>query len=201
MLTPRQVLFVAEYLKDSNATRAYLAAGYGKRGAEQCASRLLRNVKVQQEIELRRQQIRDESRVTIFSLMSDLEEVKKRCMQREAVLDINGNPTGEWKFDSRGALRAIELQGKHLGMFLEERDRNPAEDDNLGRQPIDLTAASTFELVEALLQKENPNGLQLRSREVIPLTAQSDAEGEESTACGTQNPAAEPSRATHDGGA
>jgi phage terminase small subunit len=48
-LTPKQALFVQEYLIDLNATRAAIAAGYSKKTAEAAASRLLRNVKVRAE--------------------------------------------------------------------------------------------------------------------------------------------------------
>ena len=46
MLTPKQQLFVMEYLVDLNATRAARAAGYSERTAESQGSRLLSNVKV-----------------------------------------------------------------------------------------------------------------------------------------------------------
>jgi phage terminase small subunit len=46
VLTPRQEVFVAEYLTDLNATRAAIAAGYSPKSAEAASSRLLRNVKV-----------------------------------------------------------------------------------------------------------------------------------------------------------
>jgi len=49
-LTKRQELFVAEYLTDLNATRAAIAAGYSKNGAEVIASKLLINAKVSAEI-------------------------------------------------------------------------------------------------------------------------------------------------------
>ena len=39
-LNDRQRLFVAEYLVDRNATRAYIRAGYSPDGARQSASRL-----------------------------------------------------------------------------------------------------------------------------------------------------------------
>lgn len=45
-LTPKQAAFVAEYLKDLNATAAARRAGYSERTADQQASRLLANVKV-----------------------------------------------------------------------------------------------------------------------------------------------------------
>ncbi len=51
-------------------------------------------------------------------------------MQAEPVLDRKGAPTGEYKFDSAGANRSLELLGKELGMFGEKRPSrdNPLEE-------------------------------------------------------------------------
>ena len=46
MLTPKQAIFIAEFLVDGNATRAAIASGYSEKTAEAAGSRLLRNVKV-----------------------------------------------------------------------------------------------------------------------------------------------------------
>ena len=50
-LTPKQQLFVAEYLKDLNATAAYTRAGYKGKGksAESNASILIGNHKVRRQ--------------------------------------------------------------------------------------------------------------------------------------------------------
>ncbi|MEC4569335.1 terminase small subunit [Paenibacillus sp. CMAA1739] len=50
-LSRMQKLFVKEYLVDLNATQAAIRAGYSAKTAEQQASRLLTNVKVQAEID------------------------------------------------------------------------------------------------------------------------------------------------------
>jgi len=47
-------------------------------------------------------------------------ELLDRCMQAEPVLDNEGNPTGEWKFDSRGANNVLENLAKYFGMFHKE---------------------------------------------------------------------------------
>lgn len=49
-LTDKQKRFCDEYLIDLNATQAAIRAGYSPKTAEQTASRLLRNVKVQEYI-------------------------------------------------------------------------------------------------------------------------------------------------------
>ncbi|HBL8949862.1 TPA: terminase small subunit [Enterobacter hormaechei] len=49
-LTAQQRLFIAEYLKDANATHAAIRAGYSKKTAQEQSSRLLSNVMVAQAI-------------------------------------------------------------------------------------------------------------------------------------------------------
>ncbi|HHT8235621.1 terminase small subunit [Enterobacter hormaechei] len=49
-LTAQQCLFVAEYLKDNNATQSAIRAGYSKKTAQEQSSRLLSNVMVAQAI-------------------------------------------------------------------------------------------------------------------------------------------------------
>jgi phage terminase small subunit len=50
MLTPKQKLFIREYCRDLNATRAAIAAGYSENGAAVQGNRLLRNAKISSEI-------------------------------------------------------------------------------------------------------------------------------------------------------
>jgi hypothetical protein len=47
-------------------------------------------------------------------------------MQAEAITDREGNPTGEWRFDSAGANKAVESIGKYLGMFKEKIEHSGA---------------------------------------------------------------------------
>src|SRR5471032_579251 len=56
-------------------------------------------------------------------VLTRLMKVADRCMQEEPVV-IRGVATGEYKFDSAGANRALELLGKELGMFVERKSIN-----------------------------------------------------------------------------
>lgn len=47
-LSPKQILFVHEYIKSGNGKLSAIKAGYSEKTAESQASRLLRNAKVQQ---------------------------------------------------------------------------------------------------------------------------------------------------------
>lgn len=62
-LTAKQAKFVAEYLVDSNGTRAAVAAGYGVAGARVAAHRLLTNANVQKALQAR--QSADATRLSI----------------------------------------------------------------------------------------------------------------------------------------
>ncbi|WP_038291772.1 terminase small subunit [Zooshikella ganghwensis] len=50
-LTPKQAMFVKEYLVDLNATQAAIRAGYSKRTAREQAARLLSKVNIQEAIQ------------------------------------------------------------------------------------------------------------------------------------------------------
>lgn len=54
-LTPKQAIFYGEYIKDSNATRAAIAAGYPESSAHVAGNRLLKNPKVAAAIDVYRQ--------------------------------------------------------------------------------------------------------------------------------------------------
>jgi len=53
-LTPKQQLFVDEYMKDRNATQAYIRSGYSAKGANTHVPRLVANGPIAAEIARRR---------------------------------------------------------------------------------------------------------------------------------------------------
>ena len=78
-------------------------------------------------------------------VISRLMSVTERCMQAEPVLDKNSQPTGEYKFDSAGANRALELLGKTMRMFdaketAKQDDYAHLSDDEIARIATELAA-------------------------------------------------------------
>ena len=63
-LTPKQALFVDEYLRDMNATQAAIRAGYSAKTAESAGPRLLGNVRVQQAISAARERLAKKFEIT-----------------------------------------------------------------------------------------------------------------------------------------
>lgn len=119
-LNPKQQRFVAEYLKDLNATQAYIRAGYSEKGAAQGAERLLRNVEVRAAIAEGQAKLAGKLEITAEKVLLDLEEVRKKAL-------------GEGQFAP--AVRAIELCGKHIGMFIDRTESNVTLNNAIDRPP------------------------------------------------------------------
>lgn len=168
-LTNKQKRFCEEYLIDLNATQAAIRAGYSPNTAEQTASRLLRNVKVQEYIAKRQKELSRSTEITqervikelaliAFSNNADYAHVVEKKMKAEVggalvdVLDEDGKPvmyrtvepvlTEELTEEQKRALavikkgreglevkscdkvKALELLGKHLGIFTDKIEAN-----------------------------------------------------------------------------
>ena len=97
-MTARQLMFCEEYLTDLNATQAAIRAGYSEKTAEQTASRLLTNVKVQEYIQKRKKDrikrieitqdaVLQEIALVAFAVATDYAKV----VEREATVEVDGN--------------------------------------------------------------------------------------------------------------
>lgn len=116
-LTNRQKRFVEEYLKDMNATQAAIRAGYSERTARQMAAQNLTKLNVKNAVEKALREREERTNITQNYVLQGLRENVQRCMQAKPVLDREGSPTGKYTYHATGANRALELLGKHLGMF------------------------------------------------------------------------------------
>lgn len=147
-LTKKQKLFIDEYLIDLNATQAAIRAGYSVKTAQEQASRLLSNVMVQQAIaiamaERSKRTGVNQDRVVLelakiaFVKMTDIVDDHGRikgtatdddlaCIEsikyKESDNEFGGSVEREVKIGSK--LKALELLGKHLGMWNDKLDVN-----------------------------------------------------------------------------
>ena len=115
----RHERFANEYLVDLNAGRAYERAGYkaGGRTADAAAARLLANVNVQGRIAALQSARAERVEVTQDWVIRRLVDNVERAMQAEEVRDREGNGIGEFVYAGTVANKALELLGKHLGLF------------------------------------------------------------------------------------
>lgn len=141
-LTPRQQLFVEEYLIDLNATQAAIRAGYSPNNADKIGSELLGKTRVSEAIKIamaersRRTGINqdrilaelakialvnparvvnfDEATIREDALPEDLAAVASVKVKRFPTKDGEGIER-EVKFHDKN--KALDLAGRHLGMF------------------------------------------------------------------------------------
>ncbi|WP_336234025.1 terminase small subunit [Enterobacter bugandensis] len=125
-LTSQQSCFVAEYLKDGNATQAAIRAGYSKKSAEQIGYQLLQKTSVAQAIA-------QQQKASIARTLGSADEVLAQMWQ---LATFDANQLSQYR---RGACRycwgfghhyqwrdAVEFEEKRLEAV--ERDRREPED-------------------------------------------------------------------------
>ncbi|GHU69849.1 hypothetical protein FACS1894184_14480 [Clostridia bacterium] len=99
-MSPKQEKFIAEYLIDLNASQAAIRAGYSARNANVEGARLLANVSISDEIARRSAELAKRTGYNQARVMRDLASV-----------------AGDSEAKPAERLKALELIGKHIGMF------------------------------------------------------------------------------------
>lgn len=137
VLTLKQERFATEYCVDLNATAAYRRAGYIATGnaAEACASRLLRNAKVQQIIQEQEKEIASRCAVTEENVMRESSALAFSDIRK--LFNADGSPKSIHELDdaTAAAISSIEVgettcEGKVLGRVFKIRlwDKNVAQE-------------------------------------------------------------------------
>ena len=154
-LTPRQERFVGAYTSNIalfNATKSCRLAGYSEKGCRDTGYENLRKPHIREAISQRFEAAFDSNELTIDKVLQDLEMIRRVAIR---------------KGDLRAALRAIELQGKYLGMFSsrfkavgETQTFDEAGDAELVQTLVGLLASTNL-APEILLQlkaaRDHPN--------------------------------------------
>ncbi len=149
-LTPKQKIFADEYLIDLNATRAYKVA-YSKVRKDKTAavngSRMLRNAKVAEYIERRMKDREKRTEITQDWVLEELRKIASvngsdfaKVVVKEGYPVVELMATDDLPEDKRSAIsaiketkfgisvesydrvKALELIGRHLGMFKDKME-------------------------------------------------------------------------------
>lgn len=115
-LTPKQLAFCNEYLIDLNGTKAAIRAGYSEKTAKEIACEHLTKPHIAAHIQKNMDKRSEKTAITAEYVLETIKSTIARCSQAEPVL-INGEPSGEYKFDAANTLKGCELLGKHLKLF------------------------------------------------------------------------------------
>lgn len=144
-LTAKQQRFIEEYLIDLNATQAAIRAGYSPKTANEQGARLLANVSVQEEVSKamadrsrrtgisQERVIRELARIAFVnpqkvintddgSVNANASEDDLACIQSVKVKTMSGDKgcSEEREVRLNDKMKALELLGKHLGMFTDK---------------------------------------------------------------------------------
>lgn len=114
-LTPKQERFVEEYLVDLNATQAAIRAGYSPKTANEQASAMLAKPSIQEAVQAQRAKVSERTMRTVADVMADIGRVRDNAMQ----IMTDPDTGGQVMLSHKDALKALELEGKHLGAFTE----------------------------------------------------------------------------------
>lgn len=150
-LTEKQKRFVSEYLKDLNATRAAARAGYKdpnigrqlitKNNVSAAVQRAIQNR--EQRTEITQDRVVQELAKVAFANGTDFAQVAGKGTrveltdtarltddQRAAISSVKAGRFGI-EVSTYDKVRALELLGKHLGMFEKGRNQLPTGENNL----------------------------------------------------------------------
>ena len=152
-MTEKQKIFADEYLIDLNGTRAYRVAYPSVKKDEvaaAAAARLLKNVKVEAYIQKRMEERQKRTEITqdrvleelaaiAFARATDYAEIKGECVRikdtdtldEQQIRAIAGIKEGKYGIELKlnDKEKALELLGRHLGMFKDKLEVSGLEEE------------------------------------------------------------------------
>ena len=151
-LNPKQQRFCEEYMIDLNATQAAIRAGYSVATAQEQASRLLSNVMISREIEKLQAIQSKRTGITADRVIRELAKIAFVDPDRiinvsDGTVKVDANPddraaiqgvkvkrsdsdtgySSEHEVKLYDKTKALELLGKHLGLFSDKVDLNMSQ--------------------------------------------------------------------------
>ncbi len=190
-LTPRQERFVDEYLIDLNATQAAIRAGYSRKTADRIGPELLGKTCVSDAIQRRRRDRERRTEITQDRVLQELAAIafargtdyasvspggvvhikptdELNDTQKAAVLSIKETKNG-FEIKLADKVRALELLGKHQGLFDGSDKDDKAPTNNLLEQ-IQRSTRALEEDGDAIreIQPETVDQPELVADETIP---------------------------------
>lgn len=127
-LTPREERFCEAYVRLGKKEAAAIAAGYTEKSARNAATRLMKKEEVTARVRAIQKRAREELNIDDNWAVLKAIDVYNRCMQAEPVMkwDYDSHEmveTGDYIFDSKGAMKALEFLRTMLGLGADDTDK------------------------------------------------------------------------------
>ena len=123
MLNDRQQLFVTEYVKDMNATKAAERAGYSKRTAYSQGQRLLKNVEIKNAVDNLLLEVRKNNVADAVEIEEYLTAVMRGKMKETEMINVGNfeQELVEVPTKQTTRIKAAELLGKRYAMWTDKQ--------------------------------------------------------------------------------
>lgn len=146
-LNKRQEAFCREFVKDFNATQAYIRAGYKRKNAKQPASELLTNLDIQAEIKRLTDNAIKRNDISVDRILQEMKRLAFSDIRKAVKWDEQGNvgfvasdqldddaaaSITSVKVDKQGSVtlriaqkeKALEMLGRYAGLFDGEKEES-----------------------------------------------------------------------------
>lgn len=114
-MNPKQRCFIAEYLKDKNATQAAIRAGYSKKTANQQASDLLAKPYIREQVSKALRKLEEKSEITAERILKELAHMAFLDIRRAFNADGSLKPIAELPEDIARAMSSAETFEEFVG--------------------------------------------------------------------------------------
>lgn len=134
-LTPKQELFVREYLIDFNGTRAAIAAGYSEDSARQIGSENLSKPYIVEAIASQAKERTESAEITTEYVLKTIKSIADDCANKI-----------EDTYQPQVALKGLELLGKYLKLFTDKVEHTGKDGEELFKEqdPQELARRTAF---------------------------------------------------------
>lgn len=143
----RHELFAQSIAKGKTADEAYQEAGYKPNRGN--AATLKANQSISDRVQELKDKAAEKVKIDIAWVLDRLVENVDRALQKKPVLEmVDGvwEESGEWKYEGNVANKALELLGKHLGMFVDKVEHTGKNGGPIETSAVDVSKLSDEDL-------------------------------------------------------
>ena len=122
-MNAKNKLFVSEYIKDMNAAKAAIRAGYSQKTARSIGQRLLTKVDIKKAIEIELEEVRKANIAEAIEVEEFLTLAMRGEKKEEVLIGVGGGEqqVGEIQVSMKDRIKAAELLGKRYALFTDKK--------------------------------------------------------------------------------